>query len=211
MLDRLNPYIREFKWDDTLIESVTTRNIPDFSCYCFSHDAVVAGYGSNLSQEIWFENSLMDHLPIYRRKGGGCSVFLDRGCLIVSFAFPAKGLSEIPSLFNRCTRWLLRGLMKTGINGIYRDGISDLVIDNHKIGGSCLNRSKGFAYFSSCLLVSSDLDRMEKYLKHPPREPEYRNGRCHHDFVKNINQYHHEITVQDLSLILERNLALELS
>jgi lipoate---protein ligase len=211
MLDRLTPNIKPFAWDDVLIESVTTKNLSKFSCYPFLQTAIVAGYGSNLSKEIRLEKLFMDHIPIYRRQGGGCSVFLDQGCLIVSIAFPAKGFSGIPALFNRCTRWLLRGLTKTGINGVYQDGISDLVIDNHKIGGSCLKRSKGLAYFSSCLLVSSDLDRMEYYLKHPPREPAYRNGRRHNDFVRNINQYHHEVTIQDLAPGLEKNLALGFS
>jgi lipoate---protein ligase len=207
MLDRLTPNIKPFTWDDLLIESVTTKNIPKFSCYPFHHTAIVAGYGSNLSKEIWFEKLFMDHIPIYRRQGGGCSVFLDKGCLIVSIVFPAKGFSGITTHFVNCTRWLIKGLTKTGINGIYQDGISDLVIDNHKIGGSCLKRSKGFVYFSASLLVSADLDRMDNYLKYPPREPEYRNGRFHHDFVKNLDQYHHEITIQDLTLGLEKNLA----
>ncbi|MBT6751092.1 MAG: hypothetical protein HOA72_19385 [Desulfobacula sp.] len=211
MLDRLTPNIKPFTWDDLLIESVTTKNIPKFSCYPFHHTAIVAGYGSNLSKEIRLEKLFMDHIPIYRRQGGGCSVFLDQGCLIVSIAFPARGLSGIRTHFVNCTRWLIKGLTKTGINGIYQDGISDLVIDNHKIGGSCLKRSKGFVYFSASLLVSADLGQMDNYLKYPPREPAYRNGRRHHDFVRNINQYHHEITIQDLAPGLEKNLALGFS
>lgn len=209
MPDCFDPIVQPFAWDDVLIESAVMKNIPQFSCYPFPHPAIVAGNGSSLSRETRLEKILADQVSVYRRKGGGCAVFLDKGCLIVSTAFPAKGLSEIRSLFTRCNHWLIKGLNRTGINGIYPDGISDLVIDNHKIAGSCLKRSKDFAYFSSCILVSTNLDLMGDYLKHPPREPVYRKGRFHHDFVRNLSQYYQGITAQDLSLCLQETLASE--
>jgi len=202
MPEDLDPTVQPFTWDDALIESALIKKIPQFSCYPFPYPAIVAGRGSSLSREIRLEKILEDHIPVYRRQGGGCAVFLDKDCLIVSTAFPAEGFSGIRSIFARYTHWLLNGLKRTGINGIYLDGISDLVIDNHKIGGSCLKRSKDFAYFSASILVSADLDMMGHCLKHPPREPEYRKGRVHHDFVRNLSHYYHGITVQDLSLYL---------
>lgn len=209
MPEHPDPTIHPFTWDDALIESALIKKIPQFSCYPFPHPAIVAGNGSSLSQEIRLEKIVTDDIPVYRRQGGGCAVFLDKGCLIVSTAFPAEGFSGIRSLFTRCTHWLIKGLNRNGINGIYPDGISDLVVDNHKIGGSCLKRSKDFAYFSASILVSTDLDMMEDYLKHPPREPEYRKGRGHHDFVRNLSHYYHGITVQDLSLCLGETLESE--
>jgi lipoate-protein ligase A len=92
------------------------------------------------SEKAVLRRRVRDHPPVYRCQGGGCTVFLDKGCLIVSTAFPAEGVSGIRSLFARCTRWLIKGLDRTGINGIYPDGISDLVVDNHKIGGPCLKQ-----------------------------------------------------------------------
>jgi lipoate-protein ligase A len=198
--------IPPFTWDDALIESALTKKSPQFSCYPFPYPAIVAGKGSSLSRETRFEKILRDDIPVYRRRGGGCTVFLDKGCLIVSTAFPAAGISGIRALFARCTHWLIKGLNRAGIDEIYPDGISDLVVDNHKIGGSCLNRSKDFAYFSASILVSTDLDMMGDYLEHPPREPEYRKGRAHHDFVRNLSHYYHGITVQDLSTYLGETL-----
>jgi lipoate-protein ligase A len=37
--------------------------------------------------------------------------------------------------------------------------------------------------YSATLLVDPDLDLVERYLAHPPREPEYRRGRPHRDFM----------------------------
>ena len=204
-----DPTVQPFTWDNALIESTVIKNTLQFSCYPFPHPAIVAGNGSFLPREIRLEKIVRDHVPVYRRQGGGCAVFLDKGSLIVSTAFPAEGFSGIRSFFTRCTHWLIKGLNRTGINGIYPDGISDLVVDNHKIGGSCLKRSKDLAYFSASILVSTDLDRMGDYLEHPPREPEYRKGRAHHDFVRNLSHYYQGITVQDLSLCLEETLESE--
>ena len=205
----INLTIQPFVFDDALIESTVAKNTLQFSCYPFPHPAIVAGNGSLLSREIRLEKINADHIPVYRRQGGGCAVFLDKGSLIVSTAFPARGFSGIRWLFARCTRWLIKGLNRTGINGIYPDGISDLVVDNHKIGGSCLKRSKDFAYFSASILISTDLDRMGDYLEYPPREPEYRKSRVHHDFVRNLSHYYHGITVQGLSLCLGETLESE--
>jgi lipoate-protein ligase A len=209
MPEHPDPTVQPFTWDDALIESALIKNSPQFSCYPFPHPAIVAGNGSYLFRETRLEKIIRDHIPVYRRQGGGCAVFLDKGCLIVSTAFPAEGVLGVRSLFTRCTRRLIKGLNRTGINGIYPDGISDLVVDNHKIGGSCLKRSKGLAYFSASILVSTDLDMMGDYLEHPPREPEYRKRRVHRDFVRNLSHYFHGITVQDLCLDLGKVLETE--
>ena len=198
MLDRLSLNISPFTRDDELIESVTALKVPKFSCYVFPLTAVVAGHGSTLALEVDIEKIIKDMIPVYRRHGGGCSILLDKGTAVVSAAFPAIGFSRIHEIFVKCTRWLIKGLTRTGITGVYQDGVSDLVIDNHKIGGSCLRRSKGFAYFSAALLVNSDLSLMDKYLLYPPREPEYRNKRDHLDFVRNIDWYFPGKTAQNI-------------
>ncbi len=130
-------------------------------------------------------------IPIFRRKGGGCSVFLDPGNLIVSVVFPAKGFLRIQTLFNRASQWLIEGLKKglknANMTTLYQDGISDIVINNKKVGGSCFHRAKGIAYFSTSILVSADQHLMQQYLQIPPREPEYRKGRSHTNFTTTLD------------------------
>jgi lipoate-protein ligase A len=38
-------------------------------------------------------------------------------------------------------------------------------------------------YYSASLLVKPDVSLVERYLRHPPREPEYRRGRSHREFM----------------------------
>ncbi|WP_321415231.1 hypothetical protein [uncultured Desulfobacter sp.] len=83
--------IMPFAFDDGLIEQAKTSATPVVDIYPFRFPAVVAGRGSIIEDEIYVDNVHTDRIPIYRRKGGGCSVFLDPGNVIVSIAFPAKG------------------------------------------------------------------------------------------------------------------------
>ncbi len=191
--------ILDFDFDRDLLAAVKASSTPMVSIYPFDRDAVVAGRGSDLAQEITLSRVRADGIPVFRRMGGGCSVFLDPGNLIVSIAFPALGFGGIQTLFNRSSRWLIQGFADMGLSGIYQDGISDLVMENLKIGGSCFYRAKGFAYYSAAILVTPDLDKMAAYLRHPPREPDYRQGRSHRAFVTGLDRFLPDITVDSLA------------
>lgn len=206
MLDRLSPPVLSFDFDQDLLERMRASNLPRFKIYPFPFKALVAGHGSNLSKEIRLPLCVQNHIPLYRRMGGGCSVFLDPGNLIVSIAFPARGISGIQRLFNRCNDWLIQGFHAMGLTGIYQDGISDLVMDNRKIGGSCFYRAKGVGYYSAAILFSPDLRLMGKYLRHPPRQPVYRRNRPHSEFVTHLDGYMEGMTMADLSAALSKTL-----
>jgi len=206
MLDRLCPPLLPYDRDDDLIKSAKITKLPKIHCYPFNETVIVAGRGSHISQEIYMESVKQDHIPVLRRKGGGCSVLLDPGNLIISIAFPAPGFLNINYHFNKCISWLMKGLKKSGLKNIYKDGISDIVLENKKIGGTCFQREKDFAYFSASILVSPDLDLMDKYLQMPLRQPEYRKGRGHSEFLTTITSVLNKISVADFSVILAKNL-----
>jgi lipoate-protein ligase A len=199
--------VKEYLIDRNLLDRVRQTGLPDISIYPFSFPAVVAGRGSRLETEIRLSACVRDNIPVYRRKGGGCAVFLDPGTLIVSMALPARGFAGIQALFNQCNRYLIQGLEAQGLTGIYQDGISDLVLADRKVGGTSLYRSKNLAYYTASLLVGTDLDAMEKYLKHPPREPAYRRYRDHRGFVLCLNRAFPGLAPADLAAGLDRHLS----
>mgnify|MGYP000753667588 CR=1 FL=1 len=43
--------------------------------------------------------------------------------------------------------------------GVYRDGISDLVLGDRKVGGACIYRTRGLLFYSASLLVAPILGR----------------------------------------------------
>lgn len=199
-----------FPLDSPMISSMAPGQDPRVYCAPYTRTALVAGKGSDLSREIRLDQVKRDKIPIYRRKGGGCSVLLDPGNIIVSLTLPVPGFGGIQTIFNACTDWLIRGLNQTTGLTTYPDGISDLVIENQKIGGSCLYRSKGLAYFSASILGTADLNLMNRYLAMPPREPAYRRGRGHREFMTTLSHHLEAIEIAPLSLSLKKNLYREL-
>ena len=183
------PRVHPYELDHHLFSTAREQEGPAFALYPFHTRAVVAGKGSDLDREIRISRCLEDGVWIYRRMGGGCSVFLDPGTLVVSLACPSPGISGIQTLFKACACWLLNGLKSIGVEGVYLDGNSDIVIQNKKVGGSCFYRSRGMGYYTASLLVEPDIDGMERYLKFPPRQPDYRENRCHKDFVTSLCHY----------------------
>jgi len=195
----LVPSVKDYAFDRDLLKTVKKTGQPGVAVYPFAFPAVVAGRGSDLDREIRMPLCRDDQIPVFRRKGGGCSVFLDPGTLIVSMAFPAEGFAGIQSLFNFCNNLVINGCASLGLTGIYQDGVSDLVLENRKVGGSSFYRSKGLAYYTASLLVSTDLDAMERYLEHPPREPAYRKQRSYWEFVVCLERTFPRLTLADLS------------
>jgi lipoate-protein ligase A len=145
---------------------------------------VVLGRGSRPEAEVHLELVEEDGCPLYRRRGGGCSVVLDPGNVIVAAAFAVQGIGQTPAYFRRLNQWLIAGLAALGVQGLSQDGISDLVMGDRKVGGTCMYRPRGVLLYSASLLVSPQLQLLERYLAHPPREPAYRRGRRHLDFVR---------------------------
>ncbi|MDT8379186.1 MAG: hypothetical protein RQ739_09875 [Desulfotignum sp.] len=183
----LSPPVKPYAFDRDLLEQVRHTGYAGISIYPFAFPAVVAGRGTDLETEIRINRCVQDRIPVFRRRGGGCSVFLDPGTLIVSMALPAEGFSGIQRLFNLCNRHLIQALEAFGLDGIYQDGISDLVLADRKVGGSSFFRSRNLAYYSASLLVSTNLDAMDQYLYHPPREPAFRKHRPHREFVMRLD------------------------
>ncbi len=172
-----------YNFDDDLIAVAQADGQAHLKIYPFDHVAVVLGRGSKPALEIYEERCKEDGIPIYRRHGGGCAVLLDPGNLIVSLALPVNGIGDNNKHFKRISSWVIKGLEKLGVQGVYHDGISDFVLVGKKIGGSCIYRRPGILYYSSTLLIDPKLDLVERYLKHPPKEPEYRKGRGHGEFM----------------------------
>ena len=175
----IEPYVL----DEHLLESTRGDDQPHFKIYRHPGIAVVLGRGSDPEKELDLPACLADRVPLTRRRGGGCAVVLDPGNLIVSVTLPLPGLTGISQAYDELTRWMIEGLRVTGVDDIERAGTSDLSLGGRKIGGSCIYRTTGLLFYTTTLLVDPRLELVERYLRHPPREPEYRRGRSHREFM----------------------------
>ncbi len=145
--------------------------------------AVVLGRGSKPELELDLDAVSREGVSVLRRAGGGCAVLLDPGNLVVSLALRLPGLGRSKEAFQAISTWLIEGLAALGVPDLQQRGISDLCLGERKVGGSCIHRSKDFLYYSTTLLLRPDLQRVERLLRHPPREPDYRAGRRHREFM----------------------------
>lgn len=181
--------IKTFDFDNLLIEKARSEKKTQVSIYKIPETIVVLGKSSKIDIELNYPAVLEKQIDIYRRAGGGCSVVIDPGNLIISVVIPVPGITTAKKYFRLMNDWIIEGLEKAGVRGVEKAGSSDLAIENYKISGSCIYGTKDYIYFSSSLLVSAEIDEIGELLKYPPREPQYRAGRSHKDFVTNISQH----------------------
>jgi len=185
--ESIGDLVTDWTADDDLVAAVARDGRPRVAIHRPDRPMVVLGRGSRPEVELDVEACLADGAPLRRRRGGGCAVVLDPGNVVVSAALGAEGIGGSRRWFDRFTRWILDGLGTVGIEGIRTAGVSDLVLGSRKVGGSAIWRSKGLVYFSTTLLAEAPLDLMQRWLAHPPREPGYRRGRSHRDFVDDLS------------------------
>ncbi|MDP8239782.1 MAG: hypothetical protein P9X24_11895 [Candidatus Hatepunaea meridiana] len=178
--------VRDYDFDNDLIETVRQTREPGLKVYQPAGTAVVLGRGSDPNKEINYDACLTEGVTVYQRPGGGCTVVLDTGNVIVSVVLPIEGFSNNRLYFNKLSQWLIDKLEQIGIPGVYQESVSDLVYNGKKFCGSCIQRNKDYLYYSTTLLVEPQVQIMERYLTYPPREPEYRNGRSHTEFVGSL-------------------------
>ncbi len=169
-----------------MIDAVLRDQCPRLRVYGWSEPAVIIGRGGHQDQELFTAAIEQDRIPVLKRPGGGCSVVLDPGNLIVAVALPLPGIGGITRAFAAISHWLCAALAGCGIPDVRQEGVSDLVLGSRKIGGSCVYRSRGLLYYSTTLLIEPDIGLVQRYLKLPPREPQYRNGRAHQDFMGSL-------------------------
>jgi len=178
------PYTRE----DDLIAQARATGRALCLVYRPQQTCVVLGRGGSEERELHRAAIDADGVPVYRRPGGGGAVVLDEGNLVVVLALPLPGLGAVTAAFRLASDLVIGALADCGVPGVEQRGVSDLALGDRKLGGSCLRRERNLAHYATTLLVTSRPELMDRYLRHPPREPEYRRRRSHADFVTSLSR-----------------------
>jgi lipoate-protein ligase A len=72
------------------------------------------------------------------------------------------------------------------VPGLTIRGISDLAMGERKVSGNSQRRSSRALLHHGTLLYAFEAATVERYLMEPYRQPDYRSGRCHADFLGNL-------------------------
>jgi lipoate-protein ligase A len=151
---------------------------------------VVLGAGGRRNEEVDLETAAGAGVPVLRRCSGGGTVLQGQHCLNFALVLDTVSRPECKSV-DGTTHLVLNtvaeALRVQGIESSVR-GTSDLAVSGRKVSGNAQRRRKRFVLFHGTLLLEGfDLDLMSRVLKHPPRQPDWREQRGHLDFTAPLN------------------------
>jgi lipoate---protein ligase len=149
---------------------------------------VVIGRSSRHAAEVNVEACRAAGVPIQRRVSGGAAVVAGPGCLMYSVVQAYAGREHLRMLdeLHRQVLGTVRSALDDLMPGIVHLGTCDLVYGGKKVSGNAVRCKRDHFLYHGTLLYNFDLQTIERFLKQPPRQPDYRQGRSHTDFVTNL-------------------------
>jgi lipoate-protein ligase A len=176
--------------DDALLAAAEVARLDDdvLRLWEMTSLAIVVGRSSKIEDEVNAAGAEAMNVPVLRRASGGCAIVAGPGCLMYSVVLRYSGREHL-RLIDECHRHVL-GLVRSAlsplISGIEHLGTSDLAVAKRKFSGNSLRCKRDHLLYHGTILYNFNLNLIPALLKRPPREPEYRAGRDHAEFVTNL-------------------------
>jgi lipoate-protein ligase A len=161
------------------------------------------GAGGRAEADVFAEQTQSDQVPVLRRRGGGGTVVLSPGQLVLAFVTEVSSPFQNLTYFRTINHWFRLALQDLGVTGVEDRGISDLALEDKKILGTSLYRRRKILFYQASLLVDNDLSLFDRYLRLPSKVPDYRGGRGHLDFCTNLRLAGYPLSVADVIESLE--------
>jgi lipoate---protein ligase len=150
--------------------------------------AIVLGAAGRLAEDVNESACLADGVPVFRRSSGGGTVLLGRGCLLFSLILEYRRTQELSEILSSY-RFIL-GHIADALSplqaGLEFAGTSDLAMGGRKVSGNSQQRKRRYLLHHGTLLYDFAMEPVERYLYLPGRQPEYRRGRTHREFLTNL-------------------------
>ncbi len=159
---------------------------------------IVLGRSNNSRDSLYLDNIINDNISVYKRPSGGETVLLSNKMIVISIVVNQTDFKNGKSIFKDYNNKIISALESLGIQNLGFKGISDIAINDLKILGSAIYQNKLVVFYHAVLNVSESTALIEKYLKQPKRQPEYRKNRNHKDFVTSIANEKYNISINDL-------------
>lgn len=159
--------------------------------------SVVVGYANRVATEVRLDNCQAAGVPVLRRISGGGTVVQMPGVLNYAVVRRTErpevaGISATNAfVLDRVGRAVRQVIGKP----VQRRGDTDLCLGALKFSGNSQRRLRRAILVHGSILFAADLGRMDELLRHPSREPDYRGGRGHGEFVVNLGCSARELKV----------------
>jgi len=156
--------------------------------------AVVLGRSSPAEVEVNLAACAQEQVSVLRRCSGGGTIVAGPGCLMYAVVLPYEIYPQLQAI-DVCHQFVLRKMtqiLNPLVPGVSVAGTSDLVLDSNsaaprqKFSGNAMRSKRKHILYHGTLLYGFDLLRLGQLLAEPAREPAYRDGRGHAQFVTNL-------------------------
>ncbi|MFO0817136.1 MAG: lipoate--protein ligase family protein [Pirellulales bacterium] len=170
--------------------------------------AVILGRSCRYATETNVELCRARKIPILRRASGGGSVVIGPGCLMYTVLLPYTYHPRL-QMIEVAHEFVLGKIREAILNALViapgpasqslgaasvawrgeavtQRGTSDLALGDYKFSGNSLRCKRTHLLYHGTLLYDFPLETVGELLAAPPREPEYRGGRPHGDFIRNL-------------------------
>jgi lipoate-protein ligase A len=147
---------------------------------------IVLGNSNKPKDNLNYDHIFTDDIQVYKRPSGGETVILTPNTLVIAVKLTLEKFLN-PSLhFQYFNNKIIEGLETLGVENVFYKGISDIAVGEKKILGSSIYRKKRVLFYHAVLNLAEPVETIERYIKHPTKEPDYRKGRSHKEFVTSL-------------------------
>jgi lipoate-protein ligase A len=190
--------------NDALFMAGALGPLPAVYTYMQETTEVVHGPSCRPEAEIRLDACARDKVGIAARRGGGGTVVLSPGTAVIVLVGERRRDEDIRRLFSRIHAPIIEVLGSSLGLPVEECGLSDLAVGGRKILGSSLylSRRPSLFFYQASLLVSCDLGLLDRYLEHPPKEPDYRRGRGHRDFCTTLAEIGLELPAEEVGRLI---------
>ena len=168
--------------DDAMVQTASATGRHSLRFWWGGPPAVVVGFSEKPDQAVDPDACRILGVDVLKRSTGGGSVLQTAGVFNYSIVKPLDRMMDPRRAFRFGTDLIIAVLDALGLPG-QAEGISDVAIGGRKISGNAQAQRCKALIVHGTLLVDFDYDFAEKVLKYPMREPGYRQGRSHREFL----------------------------
>lgn len=163
---------------------------------------IVLGQSNSPEMSLIAENIIADEVAVTRRPTGGEAVVLTPAMAVITVAREFSEMKGSKEFFREVNAMITEALTDLGVMDLNEKGISDITIGTRKILGSSMHRREGRLVYHAVLNLGENPTIFGRYLRHPRREPDYRQNRSHSEFVTSLKNEGYKVNYKDLAEIL---------
>ncbi|HAQ65670.1 MAG TPA: hypothetical protein DCR43_07450 [Bacteroidales bacterium] len=160
---------------------------------------VVLGRSNNAESSVYTGRIEADDAMLLKRPSGGEAVVLTPSMLVVACTDAIGRYRSPRDFFVLCNGVLIDTFNQLGITGLSQRGISDISKEGMKIVGSSMYKGSDRLFYHAVINVAERSGTIAWYLKHPAREPDYRQGRHHDEFITSLHDLGFTGSIDDLA------------